>query len=109
MARMPKYLITIGQAWVDPREVIAVDDQFGEDTPEWANVRVILRSGQPIFGRRTPERVVQAVRHPDLEHEADEATEAFPDQQQQATARASRRVRTVPANATGIRPVPPIS
>jgi transcriptional regulator with XRE-family HTH domain len=98
MARAPKYLISIGgEAWVDPQDVSGIDASFDEDDPPWANVRVLLRSGLVLFGQRTPERVAHAVRHPELEHEAEEATEAFPDPQALAPQRArTRRVRSLP-------------
>lgn len=91
MARSPKILITIGDAWVDPHDVIAVDATFTESDPPWPNVRVILSTGHIVYGLRTPERVVQAIRHPDGEVEADEGTEVFPDLQVGARRRAVRR------------------
>lgn len=91
MGQAPKHLISIGDAWVDPRQVAAVDDAVEDGDPSWSNVRVILSSGQIVFGRRSPARVVQAVRHPEREVTANEPTEAFPEPQQGAQRRARRR------------------
>jgi hypothetical protein len=90
MHKAPKILISIGDAWVDPYAVIAVDDTLTNDDPGWPNVRVILSTGHIVFGRRQPARVVAAVRHPDREVESDESTETYPDPQHGARSRARR-------------------
>lgn len=89
---IPKFLVHIGGAWVDPMTVIATDELFGDEDPAWANVRVILATGHVLFGRRTPARVVEAVRHPEAEDHAEEATEQYPDPQVAAADRARRRL-----------------
>jgi hypothetical protein len=89
---VPKILVHIGEAWVDPAAVIGMDDQFGEGAPPWANSRVVLATGHILFGRRTAARIAQAVRNPERENHADEATEAYPDPQVLAAERARRRL-----------------
>lgn len=91
MTRTPKALIFLGDAWVDPEHVVAVDANFADDDPDWANVRVITTTGHIMYGLRSPERVVAAIRHPELEVEADEPGEQFPDQQARARRRHRRR------------------
>lgn len=79
MVTTPRYLIWIGDAaWVDPHEVIAVDAHFEEGEPSWARVRIILRTNRVIFGTRDPQRVVAAIRRPELENEAEEVPEDHP-------------------------------
>lgn len=95
MAR-PKYLISLGEAWVDPYEVAAIDETFSDDDPPWANVRVILLNGKIVYGLRAPERIARAVRHPEQEHEAEEDGEVYPDRAEQAQRRARRRNSSQP-------------
>lgn len=91
MGKAPKLLVSIGDAWVDPHAVVAVDDLLEDDDPSWSNVRVILATGHIVFGRRSPSRVVQAVRYPEREVAADEPSETFPEPRQGAQHRAGRR------------------
>ena len=87
----PKVLIWIGDAWVDPHEVVAIDTLFTADDPAWPNVRVILSTGHVVFGLRAAVQVARAVRHPDLEVEADETTKIYADLEAGAGVRARRR------------------
>lgn len=89
---VPKILVHIGEAWVDPTAVIGMDDQFGDGAPPWANSRVVLSTGLILYGRRTAARVAQAVRNPEQENQADEANEVYPDPQVLAADRARRRM-----------------
>lgn len=98
MARAPKHLVWIGDAaWVDPAEVIAVDAHFETGAPAWARVRIILSTDRVIYGMRSPARVAQAIRHPELESEVDEALEPPLTTEELDEDRRRRRVRTVPA------------
>jgi hypothetical protein len=102
---IPKTLISIGDAWVDPDEVIAVDTWFDADAPNWANCRVMLRNGQILYGLRAPARVAGAIRRPesdryDEEHEREEDGSV----PETAAERARRRTRP-PVNADMPRPL----
>lgn len=62
-----RILVAIGDAWVDPDAVIAVDAAFGDEDPSWPNCRVVLGTGAVVYGMRDPKRVVRALRHPELD------------------------------------------
>lgn len=100
-----KVLICLGGAWVDPAHVIGIDSTFGEDDPGWPNVKVILDTGQEVYGLRPPEKVVSAIRKPQLD-DYDELTETEGDGTRplSPSERAKRRAR--PGTRGTIGPLP---
>lgn len=103
---VPRVLICIGDAWVDPAEVMAVDAAFSEEDPAWANVRVTLRTGQPIYGMRTPSRVVQAVRRPEADAYDEESMREADGSEAESPADRARR-RSGQGGGAGPRPIWP--
>jgi hypothetical protein len=68
----PKILISIGGAWVDPREVVAVEAATAGDKGSWWEVRVTLKNGHVVLGQRAPADVAMAVRHPEQDEDPPE-------------------------------------
>lgn len=106
--RPPTILISIGDAWVDPGAVIAVDSAFDDEDPSWPRVKVTLMTGQVLYGMRDPARVVSAIRHPELD-QYDEAQERETDgaEPESAASRARRRQRPPNGGSAGPRPLRP--
>lgn len=103
----PKILIPLGDAWVDPKHVIAVDTSFDDEDPGWPNIKVTLSTGHVIYGMRTPLKVVRAIRHPELD-DYDEETERETDgtsRGESAADRARRRYGAEAPEHTGPRPL----
>jgi hypothetical protein len=103
----PKVLIALGDAWVDPAHVIGVDTTFTDEDPSWANVKVILDTGQEVCGMRAPARVVAAIRHPELDaYDEETGTEIDGAEPPSAAERARRRSQaaTVGGGTAALRP-----
>lgn len=62
-----RILICLGGAWVDPEHVIAIDSAFTDEDPTWPNVKVILLTGQTVYGTRPSDKVARAIRTPGLD------------------------------------------
>lgn len=103
---IPIRLISIGEAWVDPGDVVGVDAAFTENDPSWPNVRVALRSGLLLYGTRDPRYVAAAVRDPSADrYDELRGCEADGSEPETPADRARRRQRARPTHCTSLRPV----